>query len=85
MAEALALGTDGAAEAGAGAHPRLQGVSQRPIKSGSSFLQRPWQGQMSSMAEPVFCPGGQMQTKRVFSRDSTAGAAAAQFVPGVAQ
>lgn len=69
----------------AGAQPRLQGVSQRPMKSGSSFLQRPWQGQTSSMATPSDWPGGQMQTKRVSWRDSTAGAAEAQSVPGVEQ
>lgn len=71
---------------GAGAaQPRLQGVSQRPMKSGLSFLQRPWQGQRSSMTLPFSWPGSQMQTKRVSSRDSGDGAEEAQLVLGVAQ
>ncbi|KAK2002651.1 hypothetical protein LX36DRAFT_220131 [Colletotrichum falcatum] len=76
---------DGDGAGAAEAHPRLQGVSQRPMKSGLSFLQRPWQGQSSSMVEPSFWPAGQTQTKRVSWRDSGAGAAEAQFVPFVEQ
>lgn len=45
---------------------RLQGVSQRLIKSGASFLQRPWQGQRSSILglNGGGSVGSQIQTNR---------------------